>query len=148
MLEEYLNQIQEGYLLSDKTISVNLKHFEQLDEHKLLIVGVLGSGKTSLGEYLAKKYKVDFFSDKSGMEVALKSTKRMIIEGGQIATLYKQKPELRKFIIDQPMILIGLSAIKAGIRADKRDGTVPGTAKDWRYILFCQDKFFYISKSS
>ena len=73
MLEEYLNQIQEGYLFSDKTISVNLKHFEQLGEHKLLIVGVLGSGKTSLGEYLAKKYKVDFFSDKSGMEIALKS---------------------------------------------------------------------------
>lgn len=34
------------------------------------------------------------------------------------------------------MILIGLSAIKAGLRADKRDGTIPSTAKDKKDIYY------------
>ena len=149
MLEEYLDYIQEGYLLSDKTISVNLHEFENATKNKLLIVGVLGSGKTSLGEHLVKKYKVsNFFSDKPGMENALKSSKRMIIEGGQLATLYKTKPNLRKLIINQPMIIIGMSAIKAGLRADKRDSTLPGKAKNWRDIYyFVRNNLSYFQRS-
>jgi len=136
MLEQYLQHIQEGYLFSDKTISVNLDSFLNGSNKKLLIVGVLGSGKTSLGSYLAKKYKVAFFSDESGMIKALQSPQRMIIEGAQIASLYKMKPEVRKLILNQSMIIIGLSAIKAGLRADKRDSTLPGKAKNWKDIYY------------
>jgi len=64
MLEQYLLSIQEGYLLSDKTVSINLSRFVSKKENKLLIIGVPGSGKTSIGEYLVKKYKVpEFVSD-------------------------------------------------------------------------------------
>ena len=149
MIDSYLKYIQEGYILSDKTISVNLDDFENYSKNKLLIVGVLGSGKTSLGKYLVKKYKVlEFFSDEGGIIDALKSSKRSIIEGGQLATLYKAKPDLRKLIINQPMIVIGMSAIKAGLRADRRDGTVPGKAKDWKDIYyFIRTNLSYFQKS-
>ena len=123
--------LNEGYLLSDKTISVNLFKFESGEAIKLLIIGTLGSGKTSLGKYLMKKYKVkEFFSDKPGLKIALKSHKRMIMETIEIASLYKDKPEFRKIILSHPMILMGMSALKSGLRADKRDGTVPGKVKD------------------
>lgn len=135
-LENYLELLQEGYLLSDKTISVDLDEFENRKKDKLLIIGVCGSGKTSLGAHLAKKYKADFFSDQPGIEKALENPKRMIIEGAELAILFKQKPEIRPKILDKPMIIMGMSAIKAGLRADRRDGTVPGTTKDWRDIYY------------
>ena len=148
MLEEYLNQIQEGYLFSDKSISVNLDKFESGEKNKLLIIGVLGSGKTSLGKYLQKKYKVkDFFSDTVGLPTALKSSKRMIIETIEIASLYKEKPEFRKLILGMPMILIGMSAMKAGFRADKRDGTVPLKAKNKKdSYISTRDNIFYFQR--
>jgi len=148
--------LNEGYLLSDRTVSVNLSKFESKEINKLLIVGVLGSGKTSLGLYLQKQYKVkDFFSDKDGLEQALKSPKRMIIEGIEIATLYKKKPNLRNLILNQSMILIGMSAMKAGFRADKRDGTVITTAKNKKdsyistrdNITFFQKRLNYLRKA-
>jgi ATP-dependent protease Clp ATPase subunit len=60
-LNHYLNYIQEGYILSNKNISVNLKDFETGKKNKLLIVGTMGSGKTTLAEKLAKKYRVKFY---------------------------------------------------------------------------------------
>ena len=62
MLESYLQHIQEGYLFSDKTISVNLNDFESGKKNKLIVVGVMGSGKTTIGEHLSKKYKVKWIS--------------------------------------------------------------------------------------
>lgn len=155
MIDPITEYILEGYLLSDKTISVNLSQFESKKKNKLLIVGVLGSGKTSLGEYLKKKYKVsEFHSDQSGLEKALKSSKRMIIETIEIASLYKEKPEWRQLILNQSMILIGMSAMKAGFRADRRDGTVIKTARKKRdsYISvrdnlsFFQKRLNYLRK--
>lgn len=128
--------LNEGYIFSDKTVSVNLDKFESGESNKLLVVGVLGSGKTSLAEYLAKKYKANLVSDTHirDMKRGLKDSKRTILEGAQIARWYKKSPADRELIIHQPMILIGMSAIKAGLRADKRDGTVPSTSKDKRDI--------------
>ena len=140
--------ILEGYFFSDKTISVNLQDFISGKRNKLLIVGVLGSGKTSLGEYLLKKYKVkDFFSDTAGLEQALKSPKRMIVETIEIAGLYKEKPNFRQLILNQSMILMGMSAFKAGLRADKRDGTVPGTVRDKKdTYISTRDNITYFQK--
>jgi hypothetical protein len=98
-----------------------------------VIIGLPGSGKTSLGKYLLKKYKVkDFVSDtgESEMRKGLTSPKRTIVEGAGLANLYMKKESWRKLLIDKPMILMGMSAIKAGFRADRRDGTVPGKVKD------------------
>jgi GTPase SAR1 family protein len=134
-VESYLQYIQEGYLLSDKTISVNLHLFENRTKKKLLIIGVPGSGKTALLNYLLKKYNVDdFVSDASSPEIlkGLKSSKRTIIEGMGLATLYLRNDFWKNLIIHQPMIIMGVSAIKAGLRADRRDGTVLGKVKDWK----------------
>ena len=140
--------LHEGLISSDKTVSINLSDFVNGRANKLLIVGVLGSGKTSLGEYLQKKYKIkDFFSDRAGLEVALKSPKRMIVETIEIASLYMEKPDWRKLIIKQPMILMGMSALKGGLRADKRDGTTISGAKDKRdSYISVRDNLTYFQK--
>jgi len=147
-MDLYLLAIQEGRFLSDVTVSVNLKDFVSGKVNKLLIVGVLGSGKTSLGEYLLKKYKVkDFFSDTAGLEQALKSPKRMIVETIEIAGLYLEQPKYRKLILSKSMILMGMSALKAGLRADKRDGTVPGTVRDKKdTYISTRDNITYFQK--
>jgi len=62
MIDKYLNSIQEGYVLSDKTISINLSKFQSGIKKKLLVLGVSGSGKTTLGEKLAKQLKVKWIS--------------------------------------------------------------------------------------
>ncbi len=150
LLEYYLTYLQEGYIISDKTVSVNLADFKNGSENKLIIVGVPGSGKTSLGQHLAKKYKVDdFISDDqwSIMRKGLTSPKRTIIEGAGLAVKYKKDPEWRKLIISKPMIILGMSAIKAGFRADKRDGTIPSKAKNKRDIYyFVRSNLSYFQK--
>lgn len=126
-------RLSEGYLLSDKTISVNLKDFVSGKSNKLLIIGVPGSGKTSLGEYLIKKYKAKEFASDDHWKVmkdGILNSNRTIIEGAGLADLYYKEDTWKKLIIDKPMILMGMSALKAGLRADKRDGTVPGQVKD------------------
>lgn len=147
MINSYLHYLQEGYIFSNKTISVNLNKFEKNDVNKLLIIGISGSGKSSLGEYLSKKYNVDFFSDEyKGLEEALTNSKRMVIEGNELLELYKNK-FYKQIILNQAMIIIGLSALKSGIRADNRDGLVLGKVKklkDWH--LFIRKNFLYFQK--
>ena len=46
--------LNEGYILNDKTIAVNLDDFENGKKNKLLIFGTLGSGKTTWAEFLSK----------------------------------------------------------------------------------------------
>ena len=62
IIEPYLRHIQEGYFLSDKTISIDLHKFESGESKKLIIAGLSGAGKTTLGNYLAKKYNC-YFND-------------------------------------------------------------------------------------
>jgi GTPase SAR1 family protein len=150
IIEDYLQNIQEGYLFSDKTISVNLHEFENKTKNKLLIIGVPGSGKTSLAKHLLKKYNVnDFVSDDHWKKMleGLTSSKRTIIEGAGLASLYGNDDSWKKLIIEQPMILMGMSAIKAGWRADKRDGLVPGKVKDWKdTYYFMRSNITYFQK--
>jgi len=135
--------LNEGYLLSDKTISVNLKDFESGKNNKLLIIGSPGSGKTTLGKHLAKKYSSELVSDTDWktMSRGILNSKRTIIEGAGLADLYYGDQSWRDMIIDKPMILMGLSGLKAGLRADKRDGTVPGKVKDKK------DTYYFVRKN-
>ena len=144
MIDSYLQHIQEGYLFSDKNISVNLKDFESGKAKKLLIIGLPGSGKTSLGEHLVKKYRIkDFVSDDHWkvMRDGLLNSNRTIIEGAGLAYLYYKEQEWKDAIIDKPMILMGMSAIKAGFRADRRDGMFPSTVKNKK------DMYHFIRKN-
>jgi ABC-type oligopeptide transport system ATPase subunit len=56
IIDNYLEYIQEGYILDDKSISIDLDKFENGESNKLIIVGLSGGGKTTLGKYLAEKY--------------------------------------------------------------------------------------------
>jgi len=135
-ITEYI--LNEGYILSDKTVSVDLNKFESGEAKKLIIIGLCGSGKTTLGEHLKKKYKVqNFISDKPWPETkaALLNSKRSIIESAGFIWM-AQDLKWKKIAFSNPMILIGMSAIKAGLRADRRDGTIPGVAKDKKEIYY------------
>ena len=143
MIDPITMYLLEGYLISDKTISVNLSEFESGISKKLLIIGVPGSGKTSLGRYLAKKYNVQqFVSDDhwKKMKDALTNSKKAVIEGAGLANLYSVEESWRKMIINKPMIIMGLSAIKAGLRADVRDGMLPATVKDKKDVFYFMRK--------
>jgi adenylate kinase family enzyme len=134
MIQKYLNHIQEGYFFSDKTISIDLNKFENGKSNILLVLGLIGSGKTTLGKYLAKKYKArllqiddciswslkehppnkeqlnDYFNC---IEKMIHSNKRVVIEGVGLLNLYK----FRKEIIKKPVIIIGKSAIRSSFQA-------------------------------
>ena len=156
--------LNEGYILSDKTISVNLSKFISRETNHLIIVGVLGSGKTTLGEELAKQLKVKWYSidsfwrrlkqehfkeAKSYQDITneewdklddlfykktinlLKSKERFIIEGINLLD-----ERYRQYIINQSMIILGMSSIRAGIRAgirNKKRGDDGGT---WRLLYW------------
>ncbi len=161
ILENYLQYIQEGYILSDKTIGVNLDKFESGESNKLLIIGACGSGKSTWAEFLSKnmtrmvdgKYpprlprvkwhsidhmyyklvKKDMkaiqtddrhkFCEIVRKEVIklIKNSERMIIEGVDFIDIYREQPQHRKLILNQPMIVLGISALRAGIRAGIRN---------------------------
>jgi len=60
MINKYLDYIQEGFIFSDKTISIDLDKFESGEINKLIVVGLSGGGKSTLASYLAKKYNCKF----------------------------------------------------------------------------------------
>lgn len=162
MLKEYLDYIQEGYLLSDKTIGVNLSQFIDRKKKKFLIFGMAGSGKTTLGEALSKKLRVKWISidslwwrlkqkhfknveptkrqmrEKVYKEVIkhLQSSKRLIIEGVDLLDIYVGLPkQYKRMILDQPMVILGMPAIKAGIRAGQRNRKREGGG-GWKEIYW------------
>jgi shikimate kinase len=163
-ITEYI--IQEGYLFSDKDISVNLEKFINGDKKKLLIVGTMGSGKTTVAEKLAKRYKSkwiridslwwrlkqkyfknDNIATKNVKEALekkvkehviklLKNNERMIIEGIELIYIYN---ESRNLIVNQAMIILGLSSLRAGIRAGKRNMKREG-GEGWRELYWMAKK--------
>jgi len=126
MIDEYLNYIHEGYLLSDTTISIDLEKFERGKIKKLLIVGPSGSGKSTLGEFLSKKYKssyIDtdsFHGNKQKFISHIKSNKREIIEGMYTVELYLKDDTVKRILSNLPIILLGDSALKSIINSMER----------------------------
>lgn len=126
MLSEYLDYLNEGYLFSDKTISVNLDDFASGKKNNLLILGVSGAGKTTIGKKLADKYNAKLFkADEDFRSVShiadtIKSNKRTIIEGIDLVVMYDNE-KYRKLILNQSMIVMGKAALKGGIQAGIRN---------------------------
>jgi len=124
---------------------------------------VPGSGKTTQGEMLAKKYKVKWYSldswwwrlkqkhfkdadhkairKKLGEKVkseAIKkliSNERFIMEGIDLVEMYHENPSAKKLIINEPMIIMGLSAIRSGIRAGMRNKNREG-GESWKELYW------------
>jgi len=172
--------LNEGYLLSDKTIAVNLQDFESGKKNKLLLVGVMGSGKTTWAEFLSKNkaYMVDGryparlprvkwisldslwwrigqkhfkqYTNKNMPKKAkakmeelfsnevyrfLNNNERMIIEGISLVVDVFDIPKIKKSILKQPMIIMGMSALRAGLRGGKRNMGREG-GEGWRELYW------------
>jgi len=151
--------LEEGYIFSDKTITVNMYDFLSRKKKKLLIMGYAGSGKTTLGEALSKKLRVKWISidslwwrlrqkhfknkepskeevRKKVIEATVKylvNNERLIIEGVDLLQLYSTYPMTKKIILNQAMIILGMSALKAGFRAGKRNMGREGQA-GWKEV--------------
>jgi len=154
-------RLTEGYVFSNKTISVNLSEFESGRINKLLVIGVMGSGKTTIGEQLAKRYRCKWISTDSfwwrlkqkyfqdiemnkaeleekiqpyfekEMRKYLMNNERVIIEG---INLLENK--YRQMVIKKPMIILGLSSIRAGFRAGKRNKERGEEEAKWKLIYW------------
>lgn len=159
VIDKYLSYIQEGYILSDKTISVDLDKFKSGENKKLLIIGMAGSGKTTIGERLAKKYgvkwisidslwwriKQKFFKNEGGKDVQkkvekkvfevvmkyLKNNEKMIIEGIDLIIMYGRVPGAKESMLNQSMIILGLSALRSAIRAGIRNKNKEAGESGW-----------------
>ncbi len=142
-IQEFL---QEGYILSDKTISVNLEKFENGSEKKLLIIGSAGSGKTSVGKILSKKYKVPIYNtddinsnvrndlnmydidevskslDDKADELIFQNIKKLIQspEKSIVEGVGLMDPGLRKYILHLPMIIMGRSSLYSALKGSGR----------------------------
>jgi Cdc6-like AAA superfamily ATPase len=125
MLNQYLESLQEGYIFSDKTISINLDDFEKGTISTLFIIGNSGSGKTTLTNHLSKKYKTEVvYTDNDFRDInnLVKNSKRIIIEGVDLLWFY---PKNKQLMLNQSMIIFGTSALKGAIKAairNKEDG--------------------------
>lgn len=137
--------INEGYFISDKTISVDLDKFISGESNKLLILGLTGSGKTTMGRKLSRKMNIKSIStddcpfdwanyhkgdkeDKSKIlnkymdcsESMVTNKSRIILEGVGLIETYWERPNFRSTMLKYPCIIIGTSALKSSIRASKR----------------------------
>jgi len=133
--------LREGYIVSDKTISVDLHKFESGKSNKLLIVGLIASGKSTLGWHLSKKYKVpwkstdeceSFASKTKGLDAFVECTRDMvkdknrgIVEGIALVDLYTDSNQggfgYKKELQSYPMIIIGRSVLSASVKAFERN---------------------------
>ena len=144
--EDIKELIQEGYFISDETISVDLHKFESGECNKLIISGLSGAGKTTLGKQLAKKYNCSvidlddiwneiiknnpinkvarskrkslFFEKLSNL---LTNNVKYIIGGVKIIDIYYDDPNINKLLLTLPFIFLGKSALKASWDAAIRD---------------------------
>ena len=162
MIGSYLQHLQEGYLLSDKTISVNLDQFESGESNILLIAGIPASGKTSLGKRLAKKYNATLFktddclNEKKGInnkifkdvetcyrdsfKLAKKSNRRYILEGVLVywSCIKLNNKELHPFFNQQkdiPIIILGTSVMKTFWNGWERDKNKESIKKIFRWYV-------------
>lgn len=142
IIDEYLNQIQEGYILTDKSFSVDLKKFESGQSKILLIDGISGAGKSTLGKKLAKKYKCKIFESdfpcsvqqdkknpiecfKEQYRKIKRSNQRYIIEGVLVhySALDGWNKKLTPFfneIKHAPIIIVGASVLRTMYRHYKQ----------------------------
>ena len=136
--------VRESYIFSDKTISLDLDKFESGESNLLLVAGLSASGKTTLAEKLAKKYKCEFkesdnpcLSEEDNKEgdpikcyenifhKLLKSKKRYIMEGVLVFWSCLDKDNNISPFFNEckniPIIIMGESVMKSAYQGWKRD---------------------------
>jgi len=137
--------LKEGYVLTDKSYSVNLKDFESGKSNILLIDGIGGAGKSTLGKKLAKKYKCKLFESDfpclteqkndpnkcfiENYRRIKRSNRRYIIEGVLVhySSLDGWNKKLSPFFDEMkhdPIIIVGASVLKAMYRYYKSSSDI------------------------
>jgi adenylate kinase family enzyme len=143
--------IKEGFYFSDKTISVDLDKFINGKNRLLFVVGVCGSGKTTLVKKLSKQYNVKGYETDNVFKTVVKKYKydsgddpfvlyfdeienfvdsikgRGIVEGTGL--LYIWDHIEKKYNKQSSFIFIGLSHIRGTIRQSIRNSK--GVAPYW-----------------
>jgi len=143
-MDSWLN---EAIIISDKTISIDLNDFLSGKYDKLFVIGLVASGKTTLGHKLGRKYKVNVYhtddcwnkiipddpmnvnkrdmikyGDKyrKCIEALLNKKEKCIIEGlGILEYPYLYKNRYSKMIETYPSVIVGSSMFKSSIQAIK-----------------------------
>ena len=138
-LQQY---IKENYILSSDSISCDIDDFISGKKKTLFVAGLSGSGKSTISRILSKKLnfshtytdqcikkylnlfkisKEEFNKNYLNCVNDLVLSKKGIVEGTGIIELYYYNKSVRKKLLDSPMIILGLSAIRSTYRAVKRD---------------------------
>jgi adenylate kinase family enzyme len=145
IISEYLSFIQEGYILSDKTISVDLHKFEEDTSSGLFILGIAGSGKTTIGKLLSDKYHVIVNSTDECIDIPstsgyLKCVKKLvmnnsvILEGVGNAEIAVRNNQAWNKIMKSPCIFMGLSVVKSNYRSFMRRYKKNGKLKPFHQL--------------
>lgn len=133
-----LTLINESYIFSNKTISVDLDKFESGEINKILLCGLSGSGKTSTGLYLQNKYNIPLLDtddiqkpvndqyprDQYSAEFRfnkfneqfnkiITNNDRLIIAGVGISLTYDFDKTNKGLILNNSFIFLGKSALKS-----------------------------------
>ena len=148
MSNNYINFLQEvNYFLSDGNKYYNFKKFKNDLNGKLFIVGLSGSGKTTIGKNLESKFNAKYYNlddidrgyrkeiserlskpryDKRVNDLVLEKMKNFIQDimkesGRQILEGIHLTFQDNKFFKDKAVIIIGTSLLISTIRAYNRD---------------------------
>jgi ABC-type dipeptide/oligopeptide/nickel transport system ATPase subunit len=121
-----------------RSIAIDFDKF--LNGGRLFIIGFSGSGKTTVGRQLAKKYKVSFgslsicWSNNPDIDKAFQCMKEVIKDGCRIAEvmylMLDSMKDVRHILLTEACVIMGKSQLKssmdAGIR-DKKDRNIQFT---------------------
>jgi len=126
----------ESYVLDEETTFYKFDEFKTGKIKKLLIIGLTGGGKSTLGNLYQKKYKTDLvnlddfdtYVDDGGRSYVENSKKAIfkeyskptIIEGIVALEIFFHEPNLRQNFKNMSIIIMGTSVLKSSIRSMKR----------------------------
>lgn len=166
--------LTERYLMSGKTMSIDLDKFISGEYPKLIIAGLSGGGKSTLCRNLASKHKATCYESdlcedflpalsassevfpkailkrlfKSCIIPKLKTNKREILEGGLVWQNYWLFPEHRKLMAKIPTIVLGTSALESTLRLIQRRKSVGKSAYDPKSLYrVYRRNFKYLEKA-
>ena len=134
-MNEYYQLVSESLFFDSDDLTYNLEQWKRGKSNILLITGFCGSGKTTMGQQLAKKYNAKFVSLDRYYKTPGEHRKLKNLKDSKSIKKYLDNQKTRKvyestsilMILDPEdaeqfsIILRGISYLTSSIRATKRD---------------------------